>query len=270
MTKERADAADGPPDAALEDAPQACATGKIRLYVSGGLSQGAPFSLGAEQSHYLSNVMRLKPGGRVLLFNGRDGEWSAAVETVSKRQVTVRPETLTRDQDTVPDLTLLFAPVKRARLDFLVQKATELGVSALRPVFTRRTIVSRVNQDRLTANVIEAAEQCGRLTVPEVLEPVALSDLAAGWDERAGRLLFCDEAGAEAGVKPALAALNGLGGGPWSVLIGPEGGFAPEERAVLLKLPGLVRASLGPRIMRADTAAIAALTLWQAALGDWR
>ncbi|MFW6027853.1 MAG: 16S rRNA (uracil(1498)-N(3))-methyltransferase [bacterium] len=255
------------------DAPRACATGKIRLYVREALGPGAHFTLPRDQSHYAARVMRAGPGDPVLLFNGKDGEWRAVIASTDKRSVTVRVETRLREQDTVPDLTLLFAPVKRARLDFLAQKATELGVRALRPVFTRRTIVKRINLERMEANAGEAAEQCGRLTVPEVLEPVKLTRLLEAWP--AGhRLLFCDEALPEsAPARRAREVLSGLGGAertaPWSVLIGPEGGFAPEERDLLHALRGSIAVSLGPRIMRADTAAIAALALWQAHLGDW-
>lgn len=255
------------------DAPRACATGKIRLFVRETLAPGARLTLPPEQSHYAARVMRARAGDPVVLFNGSDGEWRAVIDETDKRSVRLHVESRLRDQDAVPDLTLLFAPVKRARLDFLVQKATELGVRALRPVLTRRTIVERVNLERMRANVIEAAEQCGRLTVPEVLEPVKLLRLLNEWPS-GRRLLFCDEALPES--EPARTAREALGAldrearnAPWSVLIGPEGGFAPEERELLHALPGALAVGLGPRIMRADTAAIAALTLWQAHLGDW-
>ncbi len=257
-----------------DDTPLACATGKIRLHVTADLAADALLDLAPEQSHYLAGVMRVKAGTPVLLFNGRDGEWRARVETLAKRRVVLRLEAQTRAQDTVPDLTLLFAPVKRARLDFLVQKAVELGVAHLRPVFTHRTVVSRVNSERLAANAVEAAEQCGRLTVPRLWQAERLASVLREGTAPA-RLLFCDEAGAgEVAVPPAMEAFAGLDeearAAPWMVLIGPEGGFDPDERAALAALPGALRVSLGPRIMRADTAAIAALTLWQAALGDWR
>lgn len=254
-------------------APRACATGKIRLFVREPLTSGIRVNLPPEQSHYAARVMRAGPGDHVVLFNGSDGEWRAVIAETSKRGVSVQVENRLRDQEGVPDLTLLFAPVKRARLDFMVQKATELGVRALRPVMTRRTIVERINLARMAANAVEAAEQCGRLTVPDVMEPVTLWRLLENWP--AGhRLLFCDESLPErAPVRTAREVLTGLGedarGAPWSVLIGPEGGFAPEERNSLHALPGAVAVGLGPRIMRADTAAIAALTLWQAHLGDW-
>lgn len=237
------------------------------------LAAGTTLSLGVDQSHYLAAVLRAKPGDSVLVFNGRDGEWATTVANVAKRSVSLEIDGLRRPQDTVPDLTLLFAPVKRARLDFLVQKATELGVSGIGPVMTRRTVVGRVNTERLTANVVEAAEQCGRLTVPEVMGPRKLEAVLAAWPQQPeARLLFCDEAGPEGGAPPALSALAQEGtarAAPWFVLIGPEGGFDETEREALCRCPGAVRVSLGPRIMRADTAAIAALTLWQAALGDF-
>ncbi len=254
------------------EAPLACATGHTRLFVAGDLGPGASLILDGDQSHYLSSVMRKGPGDPVLVFNGRDGEWAARIASATKRAVTLKIGDRRREQDGVPDLTLLFAPVKRARLDFLVQKATELGVRAIRPVMTRRTVVGRVNMDRLRANVIEAAEQCGRLTVPETLGPQKLEAVLAAWPADA-RLLFCDEAGGEDGAAPALKALEPHRAAPavsWFVLIGPEGGFDPCERDRLLAVPGAVRVSLGPRIMRADTAAMAALTLWQSVLGDLR
>lgn len=262
-----------PPEIAPPDAPLACATGKIRLFVRERLAPGSLFALSPEQSHYAARVMRAGAGDALVLFNGSDGEWRAIIAGAAKRAVTVRVEARLREQDRVPDLTLLFAPVKRARLDYLVQKATELGVRALRPVLTQRTIVERINLERMAANVVEAAEQCGRLTVPEVLEPVKLSRLLDDWPQGAW-LLLCDESLPEStpgrNVREALAALDAAARvAPWSVLIGPEGGFTAGERRRLHALPGAVAAGLGPRIMRADTAAVAALALWQAVLGDW-
>ncbi len=263
--------ASDPSDLSDTDDLPACATGKTRLFVTADLAAGARIDLEADQSHYLASVLRAKPGEAVYLFNGRDGEWLAAIAAVSKKAVALDVGRRTRAQDSVPDLTLLFAPVKRARLDFMVQKAAELGVAAVRPVFTRRTNVTRIKDDRLEANLIEAAEQCGRLTVPRYEAPVRLDALLDAWPE-GHRLLFCDEAGADGTVRPMLDALNALDpaarGAPWSILIGPEGGFDAGERARLHALPGVLPAALGPRIMRADTAAMAALTLWQAALGD--
>lgn len=247
-----------------QDENPACATGKIRLYVEAPLSGGASIELGREQTHYLVNVMRQGQGDNVLLFNGRDGEWAAEIAKAGKKAANLTLRTRTREQDTVPDLHLWFAPVKRGPLDFIVQKATELGVAAIRPVTTRRTNVARVREDRLRATVIEAAEQCGRLTVPDVLPPCTIDEVIAESADR--KIMFCDEG---EGVVPASEALGHQTRGSWAVLIGPEGGFAPEERAMLRAQDRVVPVSLGPRIMRADTAAVAALTLWQAVLGDW-
>jgi 16S rRNA (uracil1498-N3)-methyltransferase len=210
-------------------------------------------------------VLRLKSGGRVLVFNGRDGEWSAAL-TVLKRSAALVVGAKTREQTSPADLHYLFAPLKAARFDYMVQKAVEMGVSRLQPVLTRHSQVARVNTDRMRANAIEAAEQCGVLSLPDIEAPVALAHLLAQWDP-ARRLMFCDE---DAEVTDPVAALGGLPRSPLAVLIGPEGGFAEDERASLLKLPNVVRLSLGPRILRADTAAVAALTLVQALIGDWR
>jgi len=257
----------------MSDAPisnPACATssasayGKIRLYVGVDLTDGAGVEFSRDQTHYLVNVMREGVGARVLVFNGRDGEWSAEIVKAGKRSCMAELRQQTRDQDGVPDLHLLFAPVKKARLDFLVQKATELGVAAIRPVRTARTNVARIKDERMAANVIEAAEQCGRLTVPEVLGTLTLDQALCEIGDR--KIMFCDEGG---DVAPAAQALSAQESGPWAVLIGPEGGFSDEERAMLHAHEGCVPVSLGPRIMRADTAAIAALSLWQAALGDW-
>lgn len=241
----------------------ACATGKIRLYVDADLAAGAPVGLSPDQSHYLVNVMRLEQEAPIRVFNGRDGEWQALLTRAHKKNSILTVATETRPQDSVPDLQLWFAPVKKVRLDFLVQKATELGVAAIRPVMTRRTNVARLKEDRLVANVIEAAEQCGRLTVPEVLDTVRLDRALDGADRR---IMYCDEG---EGVPPAREMLSAAEAGPWAILIGPEGGFDPEERAMLRAHTSVAAVGLGPRIMRADTAAIAALTLWQALLGDW-
>ena len=237
----------------------------IRLFVDPDLSAGAALTLDEAQSRYLAAVMRLAVGDALLVFNGRDGEWRALVATVGKRAVTLAVEAQTRPQASGPDLDLLIALVKRARLETIVEKAAELGVRRIRPVVTERTNADHTRVDRLQAIAVEAAEQTGRLDVPQVLEPVKLEKLLDAWDD--GRaLLFCDEAG---GARPALEALSGASG-PWAVLIGPEGGFSPRERDVLRDRPFTVAATLGPRILRADTAAISALTLWQAASGDWR
>ena len=243
-----------------------------RLFVDQPLWAGSAVTLASPQAHYLKDVLRLKAGDRVLVFNGRDGEWEARLDVPGKRSVALQLEARTRPQTTGCDLHYLFAPLKHARLDYMVQKAVEMGVGRLSPVLTRHTQAERVNIGRMRANAIEAAEQCGVLTIPEIAEPRKFDSLARGW--KAERLLvFCDE---EADVKDPVAALAPARGGglagplPVSVLIGPEGGFAESEREALLKLPNVVRLALGPRILRADTAAVAALTLVQAVLGDWR
>lgn len=235
-----------------------------RLFVDRKLEPGT-VPLEAAQAHYLRDVLRLKPGDGVLLFNGADGEWRGVLAEAGKRAATLTVEERTRAQPAPSDLHYLFAPLKRARLDYMVQKAVELGVSRLQPVLTRHTQAERVNMARMRANAVEAAEQCGILAVPEIAEPVALA--RARLDP--GRwLVFCDE---EAEVADPLAALAPIGRGePLALLIGPEGGFAEEERAMLLRHPKVVRLALGPRILRADTAAVAALTLVQAVAGDWR
>lgn len=239
-----------------------------RLFVESDLGAGGVVAATPEQTNYLCNVLRLKDGDPVLLFNGRDGEWRAVLGARSKRALPLNIEAQTRPQEGGPDIDYLFAPLKRSRLDYMVQKATEMGVARLRPVLTRRTIAERVNVDRLAANAIEAAEQCGILRVPSVAAPEKLSAVLADWDTRR-RLIFCDE---DAETTSPLAALGNAGDGspPLALLIGPEGGFAPEERAAVLAVPGVVRLSLGPRILRADTAAVAALALVNACLGDWR
>ena len=238
-----------------------------RLFVDAALNQGARIELERNQSNYLGNVLRLSAGESILVFNGRDGEWQAQIDG-RKRPDGLTIITQTRPQDRLPDIAYVFAPLKHARLDYMVQKAVEMGASALQPVLTRHTQVSRVNVERMRANVVEAAEQCGILSLAEVAEPVALDRFL---DRReTGRLLvFCDEA---ADIENPIEALQhrlsaGMG---IDVVIGPEGGFAEEERALLLRQPKTLRLSLGPRILRADTAGVAALALVQAALGDWR
>ena len=235
-----------------------------RLYVDASLEQGAQIALNPAQSHYLGTVLRLKLGSRVLVFNGRDGEWAASL-AIARRAVALFIDAKTRPQSSPADLHYLFAPLKAARLDYMVQKAVEMGVSRLQPVLTHHSQVARVNTGRMRANAIEAAEQCGILSLPDVGELIAFTRLLAEWDS-ARRLVFCDE-GAE--TADPIAALAGIPRSPLAVLIGPEGGFAEDERASLLKLPNVLRLSLGPRILRADTAAVAALALVQAVLGDW-
>jgi 16S rRNA (uracil1498-N3)-methyltransferase len=239
------------------------AGGETRLYVRADLGQSASVALEEGPSHYLLHVLRAKAGNRVLLFNGRDGEWLAEIGQLSKRGVSATCLEQTRAQSAGPDVWLAFAPVKKTPADYLVQKATELGVACLLPVYTRRTIVSRVNLERMAANAAEAAEQSERLSVPAIREPVDLDRLLASWPS--GRTLyFCDEGG---DAKPLAQAARG---GPAAILTGPEGGFDPAERALLRAQPFVVPVTLGPRILRADTAALAALSVWQCAAGDWR
>lgn len=238
----------------------------MRLFVPDPLESGLRLELSPPTAHRVLHVMRRKPGDALALFNGRDGEWSGRVADAGKGRCAVEVAAQTRPQAPAPDVWLAFAALKRDALDLLVEKSTELGAAALLPVFTRRTVADRVNLERMAATATEAAEQCGRLTVPEVRPPCPLANLMGEWP--AGRrLMLCDEA---RDAPPALSALSGAEPGPWAVLVGPEGGFAPEERRMLRALPFAVPVSLGPRILRAETAAIAALTLWQAALGDLR
>ena len=237
-----------------------------RLYVDSPLGEGADLALSQPQAHYLTHVLRLRSGDCVLAFNGRDGEWEAAIEP-QKRATLLRIGRQVRQQTRPGDLHYLFAPLKAARLDYMVQKAVEMGVSRLQPVLTRHGQVARVNGARMRANCIEAAEQCGILTLPDVAEPAALFDVLAAHEP--GRfLIFCDEDAEVADPMAALAAVPARS--PLAVLIGPEGGFAADERSALLKLPNVVRLALGPRILRADTAAVAALALVQAVAGDWK
>lgn len=235
-----------------------------RLYVDAPLSSGAGVSLNDDAAHYLLNVLRLSPGAGLLVFNGRDGEWRCVIDTAKKRAVTLTVLERVREQETGPDIIYLFAPLKRARLDYMVQKAVEMGVSELKPVITERTIAERVNLERMRANVIEASEQCGILRIPLVLEPERLSAVLRNWRKR--RLIFCDEAasGAPLDVLKTLPRHT-----PLAVLVGPEGGFSAGERALLKAAPCTLTVSLGPRIMRADTAAVAILALVNATLGDW-
>lgn len=237
-----------------------------RLFVTAALSGGATIDLDRDQSHYVLNVLRMDEGARILAFNGRDGEWLCRLRKNGKRDARLATEEQTRLQTPPGELTYLFAPLKQARLDYMVQKAVEMGVSALRPVVTRHTQVNRVNAERLRANVVEAAEQCGILSVPEVLDEMKLEAVLAAW-EPDRLLIFCDE---DAEVADPVAALASAPAGPASLIIGPEGGFSDEERRQLLGLPKVLRLSLGPRILRADTAAVAALAILQAVRGDWR
>jgi 16S rRNA (uracil1498-N3)-methyltransferase len=237
-----------------------------RLFVEADLGPGATVACTAEQTNYLRNVLRLKPGEAILLFNGRDGEWRARLAEVGKRGASLFVDAQVRPQEQAPDIDYLFAPLKRARLDYMVQKATEMGAARLRPVLTRHTAPERVNLGRMRANAIEAAEQCGILHVPAVREPEKLERVVEGWDP-ARCLIFCDE-GSDAA--DPIAALGKLRPGPLALLIRPEGGFAETERELVSSKPFVARISLGPRILRADTAAVAALALLNAVLGDWR
>ena len=240
--------------------------GKTRLHVEDPLGPNARVTPTPEQAHYLLHVMRAKPGEHVSLFNGRDGEWRAQITDVTKRNCTLVCESQTAPQTASPDLWLVFAPVKKTPADYLAQKATELGAAVLQPVFTRRTIVTRVNLERLRANAIEAAEQSARTDIPEIREPAPLEKVLASWP-RERKLMFCDEAG----DAPTIAdALKGTHAEPWAILTGPEGGFDPKEREMIRALPSVVPVTLGKRILRADTAALAALAVCQALAGDWR
>jgi 16S rRNA (uracil1498-N3)-methyltransferase len=242
-----------------------------RLFVDAPLGAGQSVALERNQSNYLGNVLRLSAGDTILVFNGRDGEWQARI-TGRKRADSLEIVSQTRPQDRLPDIAYVFAPLKHARLDYMVQKAIEMGAATLQPVLTRFTQASRVNTERMRANVVEAAEQCGILSIATVAEPAPLERFLS--QRAAGRLLiFCDEA---AELENPIQSLQGAreaghdqGRVGIDVLIGPEGGFAEEERALLLRQPKILRLALGPRIMRADTAAVAALALVQAVLGDW-
>lgn len=237
-----------------------------RLFVEAPLAAGARAELTREQFSYLTAVLRLGEGARLLVFNGRDGEWEARLTLPSRKSGALVAEARTRSQEAGADLHLLFAPLKHARLDYMAQKAVEMGASALRPVTTRHTQASRLNVERMRANVIEAAEQCGILSLAQVHEPETLERFLS---QRDGQrlLVFCDE---DAPISDPIAAFAGADRTKGTdVLIGPEGGFAEEERALLLKQPHVVRLALGPRILRADTAAVAALAVVQTALGDW-
>lgn len=240
-----------------------------RLYVDAPLSLEARIDVTPAQANYLRNVLRLREGAGILVFNGRDGEWRATLDTANRKSLTLTARERMRPQDPPFDLHYLFAPLKHARLDYMAQKAVEMGAGQLRPVHTKRTQAERINLDRMRANVIEAAEQCGILSIPEVFPAVRLDAMLQDWNpDRI--LIFCDE---DAPVRDPIEALrDGAAAAtlPVAVLIGPEGGFEEEERRLLLALPHSLRLSLGPRILRADTAAVAALALIQSVLGDWR
>ncbi len=237
-----------------------------RLFVPHDLAVGVAFDADRNQSHYLAHVLRMAEGSELLVFNGRDGEWSAQVASVGKKAVRLAVAGQTRPQSPAPDLVYAFAPLKVGRLDYLVQKAVEMGAGVLQPVITQHTQMTKPSLDKIEANVIEAAEQCGVLAVPAVRPPLKLERLLGEWD-RDRRLIFCDE---DSETDNPLAALQAIGKTKLGLLVGPEGGFSDDERRMLRALPFVTAIPLGPRILRADTAAVAALAVIQATVGDWR
>lgn len=241
-----------------------------RLFVASGLAAGIDVPLDEAQVHYLRHVMRRPDGAPLLLFNGRDGEWRGTLAGRGKKAAVARVGERTREQTVEPDVWLCFAPLKRARIDYVAEKATELGVAVLQPILTHHTVVERVNVERLRANALEAAEQTERLSVPEVREPLELGRLLDGWPADR-HLLVCDETGGGLPIAQALAGLDAARrAASWAVLIGPEGGFDAAELAGLRRMSNVMAVGLGPRILRADTAALAALACWQALVGDWQ
>ena len=236
-----------------------------RLFVPDDLGPDIEFDAGQQQSHYLMHVLRLGEGAEILVFNGRDGEWSAVIAAKTKKAVRLKLLTMQRPQPPLPDLVYCFAPLKQGRLDYLVQKAVEMGAGVLQPVITQHTQVAKPSIDRLRANVVEAAEQCGILAVPEVREAEKFDRLLTGWDKER-RLIFCDE---DASTNNPLPALQAVKEKKLGLLVGPEGGFSDEERRMLRALPFVTAIPLGPRILRADTAAVAAFAVMQATIGDW-
>ncbi|MDD7972135.1 16S rRNA (uracil(1498)-N(3))-methyltransferase [Roseinatronobacter alkalisoli] len=235
---------------------------KHRLFLEHALGQGQVIDLSRDHAHYLFNVLRMTAGQRVAVFNGQHGEWQAEIVATGKRGGTLRCLMQSAPQRMPPDLWLLFAPIKKARTDFIVEKAAELGAARILPVQTDFTNSERIRQDRLQAHSVEAAEQCGGTYVPEVAALQPLSRLLDSWD-MSRALIFADEALNDPSTRPMLPPA------PAAILIGPEGGFSPAERARLHKMGSVTPISLGPRILRADTAAVAALTLWQNVQGDW-
>ncbi len=239
-----------------------------RLYCNTALFDGAALTLDRDQSHYLINVLRYQTGQDVLIFNGVDGEFRASITVADRKKAQLSCHEQTRSQDPMPNLTLVFAPIKKARIDFIAEKATELGVGRIQPVMTDFTQVSRVNTDRMAANAIEAAEQTGRTTIPSIDQPISLQNLLEDWPEGC-HIIFCDEdyAGtASFAFHKQVASLQG----PAAILIGPEGGFSPRERDMIRGHKAAVPVSLGQNILRADTAMLAALSLWQGVAGDWK
>lgn len=234
-----------------------------RLYVEGEFKAGAVHLIDENQGHYLVNVMRVQLGDHVGLFNGHDGEWIGEITKVGKGKANITIREIMAAQIDEPDLWYLFAPVKKTRVDYMIQKATEIGVSHILPVITKRTNLDRIKHDKLIANAVEAAQQCGRMTVPQIDEVTSLEKVLQGWpNDRA--LIFCDEAGDAIFMKDISPVFD-----KWAILIGPEGGFTPEERKMIRDHKNAIAISLGPRILRADTAAVSALSLWQSLIGDW-
>lgn len=236
-----------------------------RLHVTESLAEGSAIFASPEQLNYLANVLRMGEGAEVLLFNGRDGEWKAQLSLPAKKKLILTPFEQTREQPNHPDLIFLFAPLKVGRLDYLVQKAVEMGAGSIQPVLTQHTQLQKVGVERLQSNVIEAAEQCGILSIPKVHTPLKLETLLAGWDS-SRRIIFCDE---DAATNNPVGKLGAIREKHLAVLIGPEGGFSEGERTMLRALEHVTAIPLGPRILRADTAAVAALAVVQAILGDW-
>ncbi len=236
-----------------------------RLFVANDLSAGTEIALNAEQAHYILHVLRLPIGGQILVFDGKNGEWRAEIVKAKKASCSVKLAGKVRDQTAAPDLHYAFAPLKQARLDYMIQKAAEMGASVLQPVITAHTAVSRLNLDRMRSNAIEAAEQCGILSVPSIDPPLKLESLLKAC-ETSRAIVFCDERACNASPLDAIGRLKGRG---ITALVGPEGGFSEGEREVLLSKDFVCPVSLGPRIMRADTAAVAILALIGAVLGDW-
>ncbi|MGV3491860.1 MAG: 16S rRNA (uracil(1498)-N(3))-methyltransferase [Devosia sp.] len=240
-----------------------------RLYIEAPLAASARIDLGRDHTNYLLNVLRMKTGDALVVFNGKDGAWLTRIADDHRKGATLEAVVQTQHQTETPDLWFGFAPLKTGRLDYLVQKATEMGAGVIQPVITRYTQVSRLKADKLVANVIEAAEQCEVLSVPVVADEITLTELLAHWQQKQGlrRLIFCDESAPSHSPNKQLRDIDGL---PVGILVGPEGGFSDEERALLLAQPYVIPISLGPRILRADTAAVAALAAVQATIGDWR
>lgn len=237
----------------------------IRLFINTPIEKAARLTISGNQRNYLINVMRKKLSDKVNIFNGKDGEWQSEISYVAKKEVQLSVLKKIREQKGESDVWLIFAPIKVGRIDYLVEKATELGVAKLLPVFTERTIVNKVNTERLSANCMEAAEQSERLSVPEIAEPVKLSKLIEKWDKNR-KIILCDESGGGNSIKETMINLKS---GSYAIMIGPEGGFTKRELEMLKSLSYIIPVGLGPRVMRADTAAIAALTSFQQHLGDW-